>query len=166
MTDNNITYRMILALTEMENAGAWVTLALNLLPPAGELHLIGLVTIPEGTSLSEGATPAQQWRDTFSPFAAAHPEIHDEVKVRVDYQPMARVIEDCTTYSANLLLVQWHGGTTTGGWSTEQLLKQTPCDLVLVHGTFWQKTGPVLLSLRGGPNLTLGFEVARTLAES
>ncbi len=166
MTDNHATYRMILALTEMENAGAWVTFALNLLPPNGELHLIGLVTIPEGTSLSEGATPAQQWRDTFSPFAASHPEIHDEVKVRVDYQPMARVIEDCTSYSANLLLVQWHGGTTTGGWSTEQLLQQTPCDLVLVYGVFWQKTGPVLLSLRGGPNLTLGFEVAQTLAES
>ncbi len=167
MTDINASYRMILALTELDNAGAWVTFALNLLPPGGELHLVGLITIPDGTSLSEGATPAQQWRDTFSPFAASHPEIHDEVKVRVDYQPMARVIEDCIACSANLLLVQWGGADTTiGGWSTEAILQQTPCDLVLIYGPFWQKSGPVLLSLRGGPNLTLGLDIAKTLAEN
>lgn len=160
-------YRMILALHEMENAGAWVTLALNVLPAGGELHLVGLVTIPEGVTLSEGATQAQQWRDTFSPFAAAHPEIYDEVRARVDYEPMARVIEDCTSQNINLLMVQWAGpNDKTGGLPSEDILKKTPCDLVLVCGEFWGTEGPVLLSLRGGPNLTLGFEMAKAIAEN
>jgi hypothetical protein len=63
------------------------------------------------------------------------------------------------------MLVQWAGTPTlTGGFSTDQILQLVPCDVVLLSGLGWESDGPVLLSLRGGANLSLGVEVARALA--
>lgn len=159
------SYNVLLVLADTEHLSAWVNLALRLMPERGEMHLHGMVTIPQEQSLSEGAIQARSWRDAFEPLAREHDRIRDEVRVHVDYQPMSRVLEDVTSIPVDLLLVQWAGPSAlTGGLSTDQILQLAPCDVVLLSGLGWEGDGPVLLSLRGGANLSLGVEVARALA--
>lgn len=158
-------YRVLLALSEMEHLEAWVNLALRLAGEQGEVHLHSLLTIPEEQSLSEGAIRARARRDALDPLTRDNDRIRDNIRVHVDHQPMNRVLDEIQKDPVNLLLVQWMGpGTMTGGLSTEHILQFSPCDVVLLSGTDWKNDGSVLLSLRGGPNLSLGVEVARALA--
>ncbi len=158
-------YRLLLALTKTDHLNDWIQLAQRLAPDGSEIHLRGLVVVPEDKSLSEGAVDARQWRDALDPPAQESPIIHEQIGVYVDYRPMERLIKDLPALDIDLLLAEWDGAnTTTGGISTDMILKHTPCDVVLVHGDQWRDVGSVLLSLRGGPNVSLGVRVARAIA--
>ena len=56
-------YRLLLALTETPHLTDWIQLASGLLPADGEIHLRGMVTMPEEKSLSEGAVEARRLRE-------------------------------------------------------------------------------------------------------
>ncbi len=158
-------FGVLLALSEMTALGNWVHLAMSLAPPDGIVLLRGMVTVPEDQSLSEGAIQARGLRDALDAVARQHPSVRGETEVRVDYQPLSRVLDELQTLSVDLLLVQWQGPTLpTGGITTDEILRYAPCDVVLIRGDGWQNPGPVLLSLRGGPNMALGLQVARALA--
>jgi glucosyl-3-phosphoglycerate synthase len=159
-------YRLLLALTESERVEDWIQLAQGLIPEGGEIHLRGMVIVPEDKSLSEGAVEARQWRDRLDPPAQEQAIIHEQIGVYVDYRPLERLIKDLPTLDIDLLLVEWNGASAmTGGISTDAILKHTPCDVVLVQGAMWREPGSVLLSLRGGPNVSLGVRVAKALAQ-
>jgi glucosyl-3-phosphoglycerate synthase len=158
-------FRTLLALENHCSLDGWLKLAANLTPYGGEIHLRGMVVMPPETSLSEGALEAREWRKLLDPASAQHPFVHDTVKVHVDYQPLRRVLEELPDLHIDLLIVQWSGlGALSGGVSTDEVLRHARCDVVLVSGTSWQNEGPVLLSLRGGPNISIGVRVAKALA--
>jgi glucosyl-3-phosphoglycerate synthase len=161
-----LAYRLALVFTELtDSLEGWIQLALRLAPPECEIHLYCAVQIPEDKSLSEGAMQAQQWRDHLTPFAQAYPSIYDDIKVRVDYRPLDRILDELRQQMVNLLVVQWAGPLAqTGGISTDDLLERALCDVALVCGKGWQLAGPVLLALRGGPNISLGVQMAQALA--
>jgi hypothetical protein len=163
--DQQAKYRLLLLITDTTHLQAWLDFATRLCPPSGEILLRGMIVIPEDKSLSEGATLARQLRDAIDQVARDLENVDDTGEVYVDYRPMERVIDDVTTQSVDLLLVQWRGpDAPTGGLMLDTILQHTPCDLVLVSGETWAEDGPVLLSLRGGTNMTLGVNVAHALA--
>jgi glucosyl-3-phosphoglycerate synthase len=165
MLNPTTPYQLMLVLQDDVLINDWIALAKTLLPEDGEVHLRGLVAMPEGVSLSEGTLHARRWRDSFGQAALEDPQINDDVRIHVDYRPMALVMDELQVVRADLLLVQWNGpNDLTGGITTDDILKHAPCDTVLVSGEMWHVRGDVLLSLRGGPNLSLGFQVARALA--
>lgn len=156
---------VMVALTDVTHIDAWVRLGLELAGENGHVRLRGMVTIPEGQSLSEGATQARAIRDQSRVVALADVLVEDAVEVRVDYHPMAAILEETDADPVDLLLVQWAGpAEATGGLDTNTILQHARCDVVLLHGESWNVPGRVLLSLRGGPNLTLGVKVAEALA--
>jgi glycosyltransferase involved in cell wall biosynthesis len=158
-------YRVILALLDTTHVDTWMNLAVRLLPPDGEIHLRGLVAVPEDKSLSEGALLARVWRDSFTRLSQNHAQIHDEFRIHVDYQPAKRLLNELEDSPADLVIMQWMGaGALTGGADTDEILARTPSDLVLASHDLQMPDGPVLLSLRGGPNLSLGLHVAKALA--
>ncbi len=160
-------YQLMLVLQDDAHLEAWVAFALKLTQGEGEIHLRGLVTIPEGVSLSEGTIEARRWREAFTRVALESPLINDDVRIHVDYRPMSRLLDELQVQSIDLLVTQWEGpGKLTGGVTTDELLSVPQCDVVLMRGDVWaREAGPVLLSLRGGPNISLGFQVARALSE-
>ncbi|HRL14703.1 MAG TPA: hypothetical protein PKX07_22665, partial [Aggregatilineales bacterium] len=165
MLNPTTPYQLMLVLQDDVLMNQWIALAKTLLPEGGEIHLRGLVAMPEGVSLSEGTLHARRWRDSFGQAALEDPQVNDDVRIHVDYRPMALVMDELQLVRADLLLVQWNGpNDLTGGITTDDILKHAPCDTVLVSGEMWHVRGDVLLSLRGGPNLSLGFQVARALA--
>jgi len=156
----------MLVLSSKVNLNEWISFAERLLPPDGELHLRGMVTVEAEKSLSEGAIPAREWRDAFRAIALAHPAIHDDVQVYVDYQPFQRIVTELQATPFNLVLIEWNAlNTTVGGVPFEDVLLLNMCDVVLVIGMqSIDAANQVLLSLRGGPNLSLGTRVAAALA--
>jgi glucosyl-3-phosphoglycerate synthase len=159
-------YRIMLALVDHAQMDAWIKLATSLTPEGGEIHLRGLVTVPQDKSLSEGALLATGWRDAFTRrLSQNHAPLHDEFRIHVDYQPMKRLLDELHDFPVDVLIAQWTGaGAITGGADTDTLLADAPCDLVLASRKLQFDEGPVLLSLRGGPNLSLGLRVAKALA--
>jgi len=134
-------------------------------PEEGEIHLRGMVSVPADQSLSEGALAARQWRDSFQQIALDEQVIHDRVHIHVEYQPMRRILDEVRDLSIDLLIVQWAGpNETTGGLSTDEILQTVPCHVILVGANWQAEEGPVLLSLRGGTNITLSLHVAKALA--
>ena len=87
-------YRLLLVLTESDHVDDWIQLARWLIPEGGEIHLRGMVTVPEDISLSEGAVKARQWRDRLGPPAYEQAVIHEQIGVYVDYRPLERLIKD------------------------------------------------------------------------
>ncbi len=167
MTDTQSTYRIVLAISESANLDRWKTFAAALLPEGGTIHVCGMITIPPEKSLSEGALPARDWRDALRAAALQSSVLDDDAQVIVDYQPLQRVQELVDSLDADLLLVEWNApGDPTGGISATSLLEDLNCDVVLVSGEGWHLPGDVLLSLRGGPNMTLGIRVAQALSSS
>jgi len=158
-------YRVMLVLSDVQDVEAWVTLALKLAGDAGDVVIRGLITIPESVSLSEGAVRARQWRDTVDPYTRKHDIVEEDIRVYVDHRPMTHVFAELPAANVNLLLVQWNGPVDeTGGFSTEDILQNAVCDVALLNGSGWDTNGPVLLSLRGGPNITLGVQLAKALS--
>jgi hypothetical protein len=159
-------YRVVLALFEPELLDSWIHLAARLSPPNGEIHLCGLVSVPEDRSLSEGVLAARGWRTAFRDVTEKYPFIHEETRIHIDYRPMARLLNELAEDAPNLLITEWMGvGQPTGGLQTHDILQNAPYDLVLAHGHISLEPGPVLLSLRGGPNLSLGIHIAKALAD-
>lgn len=161
-------YRIMLVLSETALYESWLRLAVRMLPEGhGEVLLRGMITIPEDRSLSEGTIQAQEMRDTFSDLSKVFPVIRSENWVRVDYRPMERIVGELRNEDIDMLLVQWRGpNLDTGGAGTDYILQHAACDLCLICGEQWQHEGPVLLSLHGGPNISVGVNVSRALSES
>ena len=166
MTETS-TSRVMLVVDSTTHLSAWAGLALELAQPGGEIFLRGIVTVPEGNTLSEGVTQAQQIRGAIHELALDYDSIDDRVKVHVDYRPLLSVLEEIPELGIDLLLIQWAGPfNRTGGVTTNSILQHASCDIVLLYRdhALWESSESVLLSLRGGPNLTLGMRVATALA--
>src|SRR6185503_10406248 len=160
-------YRVLLTLSDFSDLKDWVKLAWQMAQPAGEIEVRGLVTVAEDKSLSEGANLAREWRDSLDTLTADDgTPTPQSTAVVVDYSPMSRLMNEITQMHVDLLLVQWNGPEDlTANTSTDDILQYAPCDVVLIHGKPWAQKGPVLLSLRGGPNASLGLHVSKALAD-
>ncbi|MCU0499074.1 MAG: glucosyl-3-phosphoglycerate synthase [Anaerolineae bacterium] len=159
-------YHLLVVITDPALLDPCTALALRLLPQDGLIYLVGLITVEPEKSLSESALLARSWRDRLYEVARCHPTIHDEVQVLVDYQPFNHVLEQIAALEMDLLLVQSASpDSTVGGMTIDAIFSQTPCDTVVLNGTGWHHPGDVLLSLRGGPNMSLGVRVAQCLAD-
>ncbi len=161
-------YRVLLALSDYADLKEWVKLAWRMAQPNGEIEVRGLATVAEDKSLSEGANLAREWRDALDTLTADDgTPTPQSTAVVVDYSPMTRLMNDIGQQPVDLLLVQWNGvAELTANTSTDDILQYAPCDVVLIHGKPWTQKGPVLLSLRGGPNVSLGLHVSKVLADS
>ncbi len=159
-------YRVLIALSDFSDLKEWVKLAWQMARPAGEIEVRGLVTVAEDKSLSEGANLAREWRDALDTLTADDgTPTPQSTAVVVDYSPMSRLMNDLSQQVVDLLLVQWNGvADLTANTSTDDILEFAPCDVVLIHGKPWAQKGPVLLSLRGGPNASLGLHVSKALS--
>ncbi len=160
--------RVLLCVSTSEHLSSWVDLAVRLANEDGEVYLRGIVSLPEAQSLSEGAMPARALRDAIHALALEDEDVDDKVNVFVEYQPLLPVFDDAKKLNIDLLIVQWAGpDALTGGLITDTILQIASCDVVLLHATQpnWTRDQPVMLSLRGGPNMSLGVRVASALAD-
>ncbi len=136
----------------------------------GQVVIVGVVVVPAGQPLSDGMLETRSVRAAYD----ASPELS---AVDVPLRTVTTVAHDLTDgirtaaeeQRANLILLGWQAEQSSSerlfGPPIDSLLRQPPCDVVVVRlmgDGHWRR---VLLPVRGGPHTPLACEIALALAE-
>jgi glucosyl-3-phosphoglycerate synthase len=151
-------------------------------PRAGELTALGIVEVPEGMPLSEGATRARQARRLLQrvlDFAPEGTTIHPIV--RIGRHAAEGIIETATEQEADLLIFGWGGksggrskGADSGGPDSgrgvvisptiDEVVRESPCDIAVVKQRGATEIRRILVPVRGGPHAELALQFADAIA--
>ena len=137
----------------------------------GRIIIMGVVHVPEGHSLSEGALPAQRCREGLLRVAAESRECRLEVNARgrVSHPPWDNIVRVIGEERISLALLPWGGTADAGsrlfGAPLADILGSPPCDVALVRWRGLDGCRRILLPVRGGPYATLALEMGLALAE-
>lgn len=136
----------------------------------GQVVILGVVVVPEGQPLSDGMLETRRMRADYA--TAVNVEqiqvpVHSVITVAHDLTAgIRRAVEEQAT---DLILLGWQAAQSSSerlfGPPIDGLLRQPPCDVVVVRlhsGEPWRR---VLLPVRGGPHTALACDVALALAE-
>jgi len=131
---------------------------------AGEdnLMFLGLIYIPEGESLSGGAVPAQEVRQTLKELSNQK-NIHHWTEVRATHQPwdeMAKVIEK---EKPDLLVLEYPCQFETLKTTPVEVLTHPPCDIAIVNSNISETFNNILVPIRGGPYAELALRTALSM---
>ena len=172
MTDRSTnTYRIMIPIDDTIASPALLPLAAALIGDRhGEIILIGTVTVPPDTNLSEGVAEAQVRRQTLANLKTRHADLPLRVKprIRVGHTPWREVTITARHENVDLLLVAWNGDPSALllGVPLDVVLAETPCDIAIARGANWTAARKVLLPLRGGPYAELATRLSMAMAEA
>ena len=141
---------------------------------AGELSALGIVEVPEGMPLSEGATRARHARRLLQRVLDYAPDgttIHPIV--RIGRHAAEGIIEASAEQEADLVIFGW-GGRAAGGRdgngptvfspTIDEVVRDSPCDIAVVKQRGSKTIRRVLVPVRGGPHAELALRFADAIA--
>ncbi len=139
----------------------------------GELTALGIVEVPEGMPLSEGATRARQARRLLQRVLDYAPEgtvIHP--LVRIGRHAAAGIVEAAAEQEADLMIFGWGGksgahrepGASTISPTIDEVVREAPCDIAVVKQRGAREIRRILVPVRGGPHAELALRIADALA--
>ena len=143
-------------------------------PRTGELSALGIVEVPEGMPLSEGATRARQARRLLQRVLDYVPEgtvIHP--LVRIGRHAAAGIVEAAAEQEADLLIFGWGGKSTPAregragpaiSPTIDEVVRESPCDIAVVKQRGASTIRRILVPVRGGPHAELAMRFADALA--
>ncbi|MGE5373742.1 MAG: glucosyl-3-phosphoglycerate synthase [Bacteroidota bacterium] len=126
------------------------------------IRLAGIVVVPEESSLSSGALPAQELRKELRQIKSKQQISHLEV-IRVTHNSWDELQKIVREEKPDLLVLEV-GHCQLFGRSIHELLKDAPCNVVVVCGVMPPKMDQVLIPIRGGPNAELALRLGLSLA--
>ena len=157
-----------------------------------EITVLGIVEVPEGVSLSEGATQARTSRRLLQRVLAFGDEEGIELRtlVRIGRHASDGVIEAVGEEGSNLVIFGW-GGPLTASQSAraeaeatelslagevaaqrpvfsptiDAVVRESPCDIAVVKQRGLEKVASILVPVRGGPHAELAMRISRDLAK-
>lgn len=136
----------------------------------GQVVVLGVVEVPAGQPLSDGMLETRRVRADFDAAATAE-EVYAPVRsvITVAHDLTEGIRTAAEEQRASLILLGWQAEQSSSerlfGPPIDSLLRQPPCDVVVVRlrgGGQWRR---VLLPVRGGPHTNLACDVALALAE-
>jgi glucosyl-3-phosphoglycerate synthase len=139
----------------------------------GELTALGIVEVPEGMPLSEGATRARQARRLLQRVLDYAPEgavIHP--LVRIGRHAAAGIVEAAAEQEADLMIFGWGGksgghrepGASVISPTIDEVVRESPCDIAVVKQRGARDIRRILVPVRGGPHAELALRMADALA--
>ncbi len=145
-------------------------------PKHGEISALGIVEVPEGMPLSEGATRARHARRLLQRVLDYAPDgttIHPIV--RIGRHAAEGIVEASAEQEADLIIFGWGGRTATGrngnGTSTsvfsptiDEVVRDAPCDIAVVKQRGAKDIKRILVPVRGGPHAELAIRYADAIA--
>lgn len=131
----------------------------------GNLIILGTIEVPEDESLSTGALPARNYRQFLDSLNLLDEAQTIEIRnlVKVSRRAWDAIYATAIDESCKLLIVPWPDGKSDGslyGTSIEDVLKNSPIDLVLVKPGDRQQFDKILVPLRGGQHAGLIINTA------
>ncbi len=139
----------------------------------GELTALGIVEVPEGMPLSEGATRARHARRLLQrvlDFAPEGTPIHPIV--RIGRHAAEGIIEAAAELDADLIVFGWGGkaaaardGLSAPFSSTiDEVMREAPCDIAVVKQRGATEIKRIMVPVRGGPHAELAMRFAGAIA--
>jgi nucleotide-binding universal stress UspA family protein len=142
----------------------------------GELSALGIVEVPEGMPLSEGATRARHARRLLQKvldYAPNGTPIHPIV--RIGRHASEGIIEASAEQEADLIIFGWggkapigndgrNGGPTVFSPTIDEVVRESPCDIAVVKQRGSRDIKRVLVPVRGGPHAELAMRFADAIA--
>jgi glucosyl-3-phosphoglycerate synthase len=178
MIRGTLPSRIVIPVANPLTATELVRIGASLLDKHGSLTVLGIVEVPEGTPLSEGATRARQARRLLQRLLDVAPEgvtIHPIV--RIGRRAAEGVIEAATELDADLIVFGWGGKPTparAGRDATvfsptiDEVVRDSPCDIAVIKQSASEGgeggAGRILVPIRGGPHAELALRFADSLA--
>ena len=146
-------------------------------PRAGELSALGIVEVPEGMPLSEGATRARHARRLLQKvldYAPNGTPIHPIV--RIGRHAAEGIIEAAAEQEADLIIFGWggkapagrdgrNGSPTVFSPTIDEVVRESPCDIAVVKQRGAREIKRVLVPVRGGPHAELAMRFADAIAD-
>jgi len=178
--------RILIPVANPGTAGELVRIGAALLEPrAGELRALGIVEVPEGMPLSEGATRARHARRLLQRVLDYAPEgIPIHPLVRIARHAAEGIIEAAADEEADLLIFGWGGRHTINANveapssspgrrarpspesasvvspTIDQVVRAAPCDIAVVKQRGATEIKRILVPVRGGPHAELALTFA------
>jgi nucleotide-binding universal stress UspA family protein len=140
---------------------------------SGELSALGIVEVPEGMPLSEGATRARHARRLLQRVLDYAPDgttIHPIV--RIGRHAAEGIIEASGEQESDLIIFGWGGkaagrdsnGPTVFSPTIDEVVRDSPCDIAVVKQRGSKEIRRVLVPVRGGPHAELAMHYADAIA--
>ncbi len=141
----------------------------------GELTALGIVEVPEGMPLSEGATRARHARRLLQrvlDFAPEGTTIHPIV--RIGRHAAEGIVEASAEQEADLSSFGWGGKAPAGrdgqnptvfSPTIDEVVRESPCDIAVVTQRGSREITRVLVPIRGGPHAELAIRFADAIAK-
>lgn len=167
--------RIVIPVANPATAEELVRLGGDLLEPrVGELTALGIVEVPEGMPLSEGATRARHARRLLQrvlDFASEGTPIHPIV--RIGRHAAEGIIEAAAELDADLIVFGWGGKVATArdrlsapfSPTIDEVMHETPCDIAVVKQRGAREIKRVMVPVRGGPHAELAMRFAGAIAQ-
>ncbi|HEY7554632.1 MAG TPA: glucosyl-3-phosphoglycerate synthase [Candidatus Binatia bacterium] len=162
--------KILVPVIDSVHAGPYLQLGAALLPPQGKIAALKVVTLPEESSLSEGAEHAPDSRAALEPIRTLLGDGKVEVRtlIRVAHRLSEGIAETAESESADLLILPWKGSATTEdrlfGRTIDRLLERPPCNTLVARTGDFTHCKQILFPVRGGPYAEFALEIASQLA--
>jgi glucosyl-3-phosphoglycerate synthase len=165
--------RILIPVANPATAEELIRLGADLLDPrSGELTALGIVEVPEGMPLSEGATRARHARRLLQrvlDFAPDGTTIHPIV--RIGRHAAEGIIEASAEQEADLIIFGWGGKAPAGrdGGSAisptiDEVVRDSPADIAVVKQRGTRDIRRIVVPVRGGPHAELAVRYADAIA--
>lgn len=163
--------RVLIPLANPRTAADLVRLGAGLLRPGGQLIGVGIVEVPEGMPLSEGATKARQARRLLQRVFEFAPEgVELRTVVRIGRRAAEGIVELAAEDEADLIIFGWTGrpggrrGTDAVFSPTiDEVVRDAPCNIAVVKQRGVKDVRRILTPVRGGPHAELALSYAAAL---
>jgi nucleotide-binding universal stress UspA family protein/glycosyltransferase involved in cell wall biosynthesis len=141
---------------------------------AGELTALGIVEVPEGMPLSEGATRARHARRLLQrvlDFAPEGTTIHPIV--RIGRHAAEGIVEASAEQEADLIIFGWGGKSPSGrdgsgpsvfSPTIDEVVRDSPADIAVVKQRGSKEIRRIIVPVRGGPHAELAVRYADAIA--
>lgn len=191
MTSQPLPARILIPVANPLTAEELVRIGATLVEPRiGELTALGIVEVPEGMPLSEGATRARHARRLLQRVLDYAPEgttIHPIV--RIGRRAAEGIIEAAAELEADLIIFGWGGkvpsphaasrtapeagdgqrrgerpGSLVFSPTIDEVVRESPCDIAVVKQRGTGEIRRILVPVRGGPHAELAVRFAEAIA--
>jgi nucleotide-binding universal stress UspA family protein len=167
--------RILIPVANPATAEELIRLGADLLEPrGGELTALGIVEVPEGMPLSEGATRARHARRLLQrvlDFAPEGTAIHPIV--RIGRRAAEGIIEASAEQEADLIIFGWGGkapsnrdgnGPAVFSPTIDEVVRDAPADIAVVKQRGSKDIRRIIVPVRGGPHAELAVRYADAIA--
>lgn len=166
--------RILVPIANPETAATLLHLAGTLVrSEGGKVIALRVITVPSQLPLSEGRIEAEANRMLLDQAIdqATKEEFRVQTMTRVSRSIAEGILDTAREEDVDQILLGWSGGETRSmsksmGPVLDPIIKDAPCEVLIVRGYNWKEIKSILVPTAGGPNAPIGAKLASTLSQS